>query len=550
MVLVTASCRRLLWHRFTSPRMMRIAPMDWGGLVRGDYSSGTAVKSWRRLTRTFMPKTSETPRLTAVDHGWLSLLHSRPNPNMNPLATSSWRLPTRRRFLKSTAVWAAAAHAPLILPDSVWGADAPSRRIHVGFIGCGNQSTIDVPAFLGHADCRVVAVCDVNTGSGGYRTPEQFLGRKPVQEQVNAFYAKQQSSGSYRGCEAYSDFREILARTDIDAVVVVVPDHWHGLMVVAAAEAGKDMYCEKPLSLTVREGQAMVQAVRKHRRILQTGSHYRSSPDARRACELVRNGRIGKVQRILTQVAEINAVDPGPGWQPMPVPEGFDYDFWLGPAPKVPYHKDRCLYRFRFNLDYSGGQVTNFGAHSNDLAQWALGMDAGGPVEVEDLGSEWPPPGSLYNTATRTAFRAKYASGVELICRTDQPGFGVRFEGSEGWIEYGYQGLKTYPETLKSSALGPNEVHLPRSQPARTEESNRFHIPDHARNFLDAIKSRQEPVAPVEVGHRSATVCHLGNIAMRLKRRLRWDPVTEQFGGDEEANQMLERPMRAPWRLG
>jgi predicted dehydrogenase len=459
------------------------------------------------------------------------------------------RLATRRHFLKTATRLSAAAAAPLFAPASLFGANAPSNRINVGFIGCGNQSTIDLPAFLGHADCQVLAVCDVNTASHGYRTPDQFLGRKPAQEKVNAFYAAQTTAGTYRGCEAYNDFREVLARKDIDAVAVVVPDHWHGLMTVMAARAGKDIYCEKPLSLTVSQGQAMVKAVREHGRILQTGSHYRSSPDNRRACELVRNGRIGQVQRIVTQVAEINAVDPGPGWQPTPIPEGFDYELWLGPAPWAPYHKDRCFYRFRFNLDYSGGQVTNFGAHSNDAAQWALGMDASGPVEIEDQGSEWPPKGGLYNTATRTAFRARYASGPELICRTDKPGFGIRFEGTEGWIEYGYQGLKTNPESLKTSPIRPSELRLPVSNPDRTQESGQFHVPDHVRNFLESIRSRKDPVAPVEAGHRSATVCHLGNIAMLLKRNLRWDPDREQFVGDEEANRMLARPMRAPWHL-
>jgi predicted dehydrogenase len=456
---------------------------------------------------------------------------------------------TRRDFLKTTAVLSAALSAPLVVPSSVFGATAPSNRIHVGFIGCGNQSTVDLPAFLGHDDCQVLAVCDVNTASYGYRTPEQFLGRKPAQEKVNAFYAARKASGAYKGCGAYNDFRDMLARQDIDAVAIVVPDHWHALMVIMAAKAGKDIYCEKPLSLTVGHGQAMVKAVREHKRILQTGSHYRSSPDNRLGCELVRNGRIGQLKRILTQVAEINAVDPGPDWKPMPVPEGFDYEMWLGPAPWAPYHKDRCFYRFRFNLDYSGGQVTNFGAHSNDAAQWALGMDHSGPVEIEDQGSEWPPKGGLYNTATKTAFCARYANGVELICKTDQPGFGVRFEGTEGWVEYGYQGLKTHPESLKTSLIGPNEVHLPMSNLNRTQEAGQYHVPDHVRNFLDSIKCRQDPIAPVETGHRSATLCHLGNIAMLLKGKLRWDPAQEHFVGDAEANRMLTRPMRAPWRL-
>jgi predicted dehydrogenase len=456
---------------------------------------------------------------------------------------------TRREFLKTAAVLSATAGMPLVVPSSVFGANAPSNRINVGFIGCGNQSTIDLPAFLGQDDCQVLAVCDVNTASFGYKTPDQFLGRKPAQEKVNAFYAARRASGAYKGCDAYNDFRDLLSRSDIDAVAIVVPDHWHALIVLNAAKAGKDMYCEKPLSLTVSQGQAMVKAVREQKRILQTGSHYRSSPDNRRGCEMVRNGRIGQVKRILTQVAEINAVDPGPGWQPTPAPEGFDYEKWLGPAPSVPYHKDRCFYRFRFNLDYSGGQVTNFGAHSNDAAQWALGMDQSGPIEIEDQGSEWPPKGGLYNTATKTGFCARYANGAELICKTDKPGFGIRFEGTEGWVEYGYQGLKTHPESLKASPIGPSEIHLPMSNPSRVEEASKNHIPDHVRNFLDSIKSRKDPITPVEVGHRSATVCHLGNIAMRLKRKLRWDPVREQFAGDEEANRMLTRPMRAPWHL-
>jgi predicted dehydrogenase len=309
------------------------------------------------------------------------------------------------------------------------------------------------------------------------------------------------------------------------------------------------MYCEKPLSLTVRQGQAMVKAVREHKRILQTGSHYRSSPANRFACELVRNGRIGQVKRILTQVAENNAVSPGPGWQPMPVPEGFDYEMWLGPAPQAPYHLDRCLYRFRFLLDYSGGQTTNFGAHSNDIAQWGLGTDGTGPIEVEDTGGEWPPQGSLFTTATKVSFRARYANGTELICQTAKPGFGTRFEGSEGWVEFGYQGVQTSPASLKTSKIGPNEIHLPVSNPARQEDASRNYIPDHVRNFIDCVKSRQDPVEPVEVGHRTATICHLGNIAMKLRRKLQWDPAREQFVNDEEANGMLTRPMRGPWQL-
>ena len=329
---------------------------------------------------------------------------------------------TRRRFLQSTACGAAAVcGAPLIVPSSVLGASAPSNRINVGIIGLGNQSTVDLPAFLQQDDVQVVAVCDVNTASHGYRDPDQFLGRKPGQDAVNAYYAKKTDAGHYQGCDAYNDFREVLGRGDVDAVAIIVPDHWHGIMTAMAAKAGKDIYCEKPLSLTIRQGQEMVKVVRQHKRVLQTGSMFRSSPAARLACELVRNGRIGQLKRILTDVAENNAKSPGPGWKPMPVPEGFDYEMWLGPAPAAPYHQDRCLYRFRFILDYSGGQTTNYGCHSNGLAQWGNGADRSGPIEFEDLGAEWPLPGDLFTTATKVHFRARYANGVELICKTAEP---------------------------------------------------------------------------------------------------------------------------------
>ena len=454
---------------------------------------------------------------------------------------------SRRQFLQSAA---AVACSPYVVPASVFGDAAPSNRINVGFIGTGNQSTIDLPAFLGHDDVQVLAVCDVNTASYGYRDKNQFLGRKPAQEKVNAFYAEKKGTPAYKGCDAYIDFREVLDRKDIDAVVLIVPDHWHGLMTVAAARAGKDMYCEKPLSLTIEQGQLMIKAVREHKRVLQTGSHYRSSPGARFACELVRNGRIGKLQRILTFLPPNNADDPGPGWKPMPVPEGFDYERWLGPAPLAPYHEGRCLYRFRFNLDYSGGQVTNFGAHTNDLAQWGMGTCKTGPIEVEDQGAEFPPQGSLYNTATKVHFRAKYANGVELICATQGPGaFGTRFEGTEGSVQFDYKGVHTNPTSLKDTKIGPHEIHLFAPVPSRTENNSKLFIPDHSRNFIDCVKSRNDPSAAVEIGHRTASLCHLGNIAMRLRRKLRWDPDQEQFVGDAEANALLRRPLREPWHF-
>ena len=466
---------------------------------------------------------------------------------------------TRRQLLKRAAFGAAAVWAaPAIVPSSVLGAFAPSNRIHLAEIGTGNQSQVDLPAFLQQADAQVVAVCDVNAGSYGYKTPQQFLGRKPGQDRVNAYYARKTGAGQYKGCDAYRDFREVLARPDVDAVVLVVPDHWHAVMTVMAAKAGKDIYCEKPLSLTVRDGREMVKAVRQHQRVLQTGSMYRSGPRTRFACELVRNGRIGKVTRILTSVGGAPK-GPGPGWKPMPVPEGFDYDLWLGPAPAAPYHADRCLYRFRYILDYSGGETTNTGAHVFAQIQWALGTDDTGPVEFEDVNTEWPEPGDLYTAATKVRFRARYASGIELLCGVNVPGVrfkGTRFEGTEGWVQLDWDGLETHPESLKTATFGPGDTRLPVSVEGREMvlsgrrqmKQSSLNV-DHARNFLDCVKSRRDPVEPVDAGHRTASLCHLANIAMRLRRKIRWDPQQEQIPGDDEARGMLSRPIRGPWAL-
>lgn len=420
-----------------------------------------------------------------------------------------------------------------------------NSRISVGFIGLGNQSRLDLPVFLGNSDVQVVAVCDVNEGSYGYKDPEHFLGLKPGLEQVEAHYAQRNKSGVYQGCQAYADFRDVLEREDIDAIVLVVPDHWHAMMTIMAAKAGKDIYCEKPLTLTLDEGKRMVAAVRAHGRILQTGSQHRSVPAARHACELIRNHRIGDLQRIETFVPENNAVDPGPGWEGTPAPDGFDYDTWLGPAPEAPYHPDRCLYRFRFNLDYSGGQVTNFGTHMLDIAQWGHGTDLTGPVEIEDSDSIWPQPGSLHNTATKVGFRARYEDGVELTCRTKPKTSACRFVGTKGWVQY-QSGKMTCSEDI-DTAIGPNDIHLPRSIAERTENDRKQSLPDHIRNFLDCVKSRKDPINPVEVGHRTASLCHLGNIAMRLKRKIEWNPVSELILQDAEASDLLSREPRSPW---
>ena len=462
-----------------------------------------------------------------------------PSASSKPVARVSSRL-TRRDFVKSAAV--AALAAPTIVPSSVFGQNAPSNRIAMGCIGVGNKGIDILRKFMNLPECQIVAVCDANRASYGYRDANQFLGREPAKKIVEDYYGRSQQSGSYTGCDAHADFRELLARDDIEAVTVCTPDHWHAIMTIEAAAAGKDIYCEKPLSLTVGDGRAMVDAVRKHKRILQTGSHERSNPTIRHACELVRKGYLGEIHRVVTHVGRNNKVGPGPGWKPMPVPEGFDYDMWLGPAPDAPYHLDRCLYRFRFLYDYSGGQVTNFGAHSNDIVQWALGMDESGPVSVSSVYAEFPPEGSLFNTGMFTHYRCEYENGIVLDCHTADPAVRCIFEGSEGMlrIDDGGANFVTAPAKLKSIKLGPNDVRLGTAT-------------HHQRDFLEAIKSREDPSASVEVGHRSATVCHLGNIAMRLgARRLTWDPRAERFSGrgSDEANAMLLREPRSPWTLG
>ena len=486
---------------------------------------------------------------------------------------------SRRGFLQSAAALASAAALPQIVPASVFGAAAPSNRITVGQIGCGHQSQRIVPSFLVHDDVQIVAVCDVNQAGKGYYYPDRILGRETAKRWVEQYYAEKASggpskgdaydlilgregakpgaaepsapktpSGRFKGCDAYNDFRDVLARKDIDAVSIVVPDNWHAVIAIAAMAAGKDVYCEKPLAQTIYEGQRMVDAVRKYKRVFQTGGQFRSCPMVRKGCELVRNGRLGKILSVRTTVDGNSFPSPGPGWQPQPVPAGFDYEFWLGPAPQAPYHIERCFHRWRYILDYANGQTVNFGAHTNDIAQWALGADKTTPVEFEDQGAEFLPPGHMFTAASKTAFRARYANGVELVCQTAK-GSSTKFEGTEGRLEISLGGrLATFPENIKDSVIGPNEIHLPASKPDRVKHIRKDVDADHVRNFLDAVKSRQDPIEPIEVGHSTASLCILGNIAQILKRKFTWDPATQR-STDEEVNAKLRRVMRDPWKL-
>ncbi len=422
---------------------------------------------------------------------------------------------TRRQFLKSTATLAVAA--PTILPSSVWAAEkGPNDRIVLGFVGMGTQNRGLLNGFLRSKETQVVAVCDVDTTR-----------RENAKKIVEEYYAKQADKGAFKGCATYKDFRELTARKDIDAVVVATPDHWHALIVIAAANAGKDIYCEKPLSLTIPEARAMVKAVRRNDRICQTGSMQRSSQEFRKACELVRNGRLGKLKSVIC------GVGPTSKWCDLPeeaMEPGLDWDMWLGPAPVRPYNSvlsPRGVHthfpNWRGYREYSGGAMTDWGAHHFDIAHWGLGMDDSGPVEII-------PPEDPNAT---TGLRYVYANGVELIHDTSKGG--ATFLGSEGSIFVDRGRFQADPEALGQEPLGDKAIRL-------------YVSSNHLQDWLNCIRSRKLPICDVEIGCRSATVCHLGNLAYWNHRRLKWDPKNEQFIGDPEANTWLDRTKRAPWK--
>jgi len=424
---------------------------------------------------------------------------------------------TRRQFLKTTS--AAALAGPLILP-SAWGAagqKGPNERIVLGFIGTGTQGRGLMHGFLNHPHTQVVAVSDVDTTRREYH-------RNMVEE----FY-KTRMEADFKGCKGYPHFEDLLAREDIDAVVIAVPDHWHAYVAVKACDAGKDVYCEKPLSLTIREARAMVNAARKNDRVFQTGSMQRSSSEFLKACELVRNGRIGKVQKVIVDVG-------GPSF-PCDLPEeplepGLDWDRWLGPAPLRPYNSvlsPRGVHKhfpnWRNYREYSGGGMTDWGAHHFDIAQWGLGMDDSGPVEII------PPD----DPKAYRGVRYLYANGVEMVHGDSG---GVLFIGTEGKILVNRGKFEATPESIGKEPLGNDAIRLYKSN-------------NHLTDFLNCMRSRKKPICDVEIGCRSVTVCHLGNIAYWTRLHLKWNPAQEEFEGPTaaEASKWLDRQKREPWKV-
>jgi predicted dehydrogenase len=431
---------------------------------------------------------------------------------------------SRRQFLHRAAALSA---VPSIFPGRVLGLDgntAPSDRITVGFVGTGGHGIgRNLKGFLRQPDAQAVAVCDVDRGR-----------RLKAKQLVEKHYADAQAKGAYKGCDDYNDFREVIARDDIDAIMNSTPDHWHTIPSLMAVRAGKDVICEKPLTLTVEEGRVLADAVAKHERVFQTASENRSDKNYLRMCELVRNGRIGKLQHIDVKLPT-GAGNPKATCEERPVPEGFDYDMWLGQAPMAPYCPERCHFHFRWILDYSGGMLTDWGAHMIDIAQWGHGTETTGPVEIE--GSGRFASGGLYDTARTFNIDCKFADGVTMNIQSASPG--IRFVGSEGWIGNDrWRGpLSAEPASILDSEIKADETRLYTCAGG-----------EH-RNFLDCVKSRKPCYAPAEVGHRTITIAHLGNIAMILGRKLRWNPEEEKFIDDAEADKMLSREMREPWTL-
>jgi predicted dehydrogenase len=425
---------------------------------------------------------------------------------------------TRRTFLGQSA---ALLSAPLFVPAAALGRDektAASERIRIGVIGTGGRGRSLINSFQREKDVDIVAVCDVDA-----RHLEQ--GQKAAEK-------------SGKKVSTFKDFRDLIAHKGLNAVIVATPDHWHALPSIAACKAGLDVYCEKPLANSIGEGRALCEAAREFKRMVQTGSHERSGPRARFACEIVRNGKIGKLKTVRINLPcsdrhhnEARKRDLGTAQKP---PMQLDYDLWLGHTKEVPYIPERVHFHWRWVLAYGGGEMTDRGAHVIDLGQLGAGLDETGPVEIEAKGVQQKD--CMYDVFWDYTFTNRYANGVELVGSTKGPR-GVRFEGEDGWVFIHVHGAKleaSSPDLLKLNA-DDFKVKLGRTT-------------SHVRNFLDSIRSRKEPFATAEIGHRTATICHLNNIAMKLGRKLKWDPVKERFD-DDEANKLITPTMRSPWKL-
>jgi predicted dehydrogenase len=429
----------------------------------------------------------------------------------------------RRDFVQKSA---SALAGFMIVPRFVLGGKkpdgnlytAPSDVISLGFIGTGKQGRGLTSSFLGTNEIRIAAISEV------YKAKAEL-----TIDRIKTHYSKNTQLGAYSEIPVYNDFRELLARKDIDAVVIASPDHWHAAMAVRAAEAGKDIYCEKPLALTVKEGRAMVDAARKHKRVFQTGSMQRSWPEFRQTAELIRNGYIGEVKTIKVNIGvppiAYNLAEEA-------IPEGLDWKKWLGPnefkvfnAELAPPITKDVFPNWRLYKEFGGGMVTDWGAHMFDIVQWSLDMDNSGPVEVI------APDGKEHQFLTY-----RYANGIVMTHQKWEWNNAIHFVGTEGEIKVQRKKLETTPSSLKDKVIGETEKHVYKSE-------------NHYKDFLDAMRKRSKPICDVEIGHRTSSVCNIGNIAYQLKRPLQWNPKKEQFKNDPEANALLGRSMNSEWGI-
>lgn len=422
----------------------------------------------------------------------------------------------RRKFLRRSLAAGAFGLAPQILPARLLGPLSPSNRLNVGLVGLGLICGSHRPNLLRREEVRIVGICDVWKDR-----------REKVEAEISSEYGKETPGGKWTGTRVAHEYEELLADPGIDVIFVLTPDHWHAPIANAAMKAGKDVYCEKPLTLTVAEGRVLVNTARRYGRVLQTGTQQRSEAAFRKAAEIVRNGWIGRVRRIK---ARLGHFPPGVPLPEQPVPAGFDYDRWVGPTPWHPYHEDRVKGNYgggwRNFFEFGGRKNGDWGAHHFDIIQWALGKDDSGPVEFIPAGYG----GRKYQTHI-------YADGT-VVERVDEtfPGM-IEFQGTEGRVNVARDGfLQTDPVDLALRPLAPGDQHL-------TESSS------HHDNFFACVRNRQRPISDVEIGHRSATVCHLNNIAFWLQRPIRWDPGRETIVGDAEAARLLDRPRRAPYNI-
>jgi predicted dehydrogenase len=431
---------------------------------------------------------------------------------------------TRRSFLASTAL---AAAAPAVLPSStLFGQTAPSNRITIGIAGWGMMGPGNTEAFLGMKDCQVVAACDLDSIPLGQAV-----------DTINNHYGN-------KDCKAYHDYREMLAREDIDAVMLALPDHWHMLTSVDAANAGKHIYGEKPLARTIAEQQAIVKAVQKNKVIWQTGSWQRSVPDFHKAAELVANGHIGEVTRVEVGLPSghkdfkgtkdnLHISDP---------PANLDYDMWVGPAKMMPYRQGYVHMNWRWNYNFGGGQLLDWVGHHVDIAHWGLGFDGSGPLEVEGEG-EFPPKDAPWNTATKYRVELKYPRNITMTVAGGHSDIrmGTKWFGSEGWV---------YVNRGAFEASNPSWKEDYKRLPDEMRQENPLYVSaHHQRNFIDCIKSGEPTITPVEVAHSSATPGHLGLISMLVGRKIRWDAKREQILDDPEASKLMTREYRAPWKM-